>query len=163
MAWIHALIVAVAVFGLALWTTMADRSENWELAGHQPESSLTNLHLYDRDGRPLTGVQVFDQWGNPVVLPGQPGPWHRPGSGEPAQNVYPRPAGPGFGGEEPLQVVPPLSSGEPVEPGPPGSERGTGEPVPDPSASVSPSPSVSPLPTPSPTPAPSGSATPPAG
>lgn len=31
---------------------------------------VTNLHPYDKDGRPLTDVQLFDQDGNPVELTG---------------------------------------------------------------------------------------------
>lgn len=57
---------------------------------------VTNLYPYDRDGRPLTGVQLFDQDGNPVQLATESGGLvvdsvpRRTEDGRVVVNVYPR-------------------------------------------------------------------------
>jgi hypothetical protein len=63
-----------------------------------PFDGVTNLYPYSRDGKPLTGVQLFDQYGNPVSLQGD---YDREGhsvvripaiteDGERVGNVYPQ-------------------------------------------------------------------------
>jgi len=124
-----------------------------EYAG--PLASVTDVYAYDSEGKPLRGVQLFDQYGNPIVLPG--GYYVRDyadGTGQ-AENVYPRgPHGPTYRDEHglpsPPATVAPLAPGDAIPGDPPASVT--------PPAGASPSPSVRPTPSASPstpTPAPS--------
>ena len=46
-------------------------SEPWpgdSAYGDSPESTISDIYVYDSNGNPLTGVQLFDQDGNPIAL-----------------------------------------------------------------------------------------------
>ncbi len=110
----------------------------FSLASHQPSSSVgystneysdplasvTDIYAYDSEGKPLRAVQLFDQYGNPIVLPG--GYYVRDyadGSGQ-AENVYPRgPHGSTYRDQEqppsPAPTVAPLAPGEAIPGDPP--------------------------------------------
>lgn len=44
------------------------RSPTVETSYPSPFDAVSNLYPYSKDGKPLTGVQLFDQYGNPVTL-----------------------------------------------------------------------------------------------
>jgi hypothetical protein len=140
---------------LALVLGGAYGSPDVQPAYYEQSRDLTNLNLYDSQGRRLTGVQVFDQWGKPVDLPGYYGdPQWTNGHG-PVTNVYPRPASPNDGSGEwpPDPSVPPITAVP--SPGPSGSQQpdGTGTPTPVPSGTPPPTATpASPGPAPSATP-----------
>ena len=64
-----AIAVVALFFTSAILTGGAD-PQPYPVQDSSGLSGVTNLHPYDRDGRPLTDVQLYDQDGRPVELTG---------------------------------------------------------------------------------------------
>ena len=141
---VYALNAVVLIGALALASTSS--SEYGGSAGYDDGASPLNwvddVYVYDSEGRPLTDVQLFDRYGNPIVVPGSRYVRQR-GDGSLAENVYPRGA---YGPVPEREGYPPMDQPPPSIP--PLLPRG---PVASPAPSGSPSPSPSPSPTGAPT------------
>lgn len=112
-------LVGLNIFAIAMIPGAVDRTKwaiaqqlSWQftdgqtstgLLGNGSPDPITNIYPYDANGQPLTGVQLFDQAGNPVNLGGEDFccsdegtasyPWLS--NGEAKFNVFPQPMGKG--------------------------------------------------------------------
>jgi hypothetical protein len=170
--------VALVVLGLLTADSLRDRIDYQQAVGYAeaprseysdyllgPNGRITNIYPFDRTGRPLEGVLLYDGSGNPINLPEQDDLYgHRlrndyplDGNRREVRNAYPVPQRGAADGQEgeplvaqptPSVSVPPLApSAAPTVPTPAGSSA----PTPAPSA---------PTPAPSPSPLRSGTAAP---
>jgi len=133
------LIAAVAMANTQPWGYYGSGVSYYERAAPDAGAgAVTDVYVYDSAGRPLHDVRLFDQYGNPLVLPGGPSYYSREsadGSG-PVENVYPR--GP-YGSVQP-DGIPPRMQPPPSVP-----------PLLPPSGSPTATPSTSPSDNPTPT------------
>ncbi|WP_248582269.1 hypothetical protein [Nocardioides sp. InS609-2] len=65
-------------------------------------SDVSNIYPYDADGQPLTGIQLFDQYGAPLKVDEYAAPWTYPWSNVNGEvwNTFPMPQGAGDEGGE---------------------------------------------------------------
>jgi hypothetical protein len=152
--WIAGVNAAIAFAGLVLAIDALDR---WPPpypapppAHDSPGSGLTNLYIYDKDGKPLREVQAFDQYNNPVDLGGRPPPWYRPDGTPVGNNIYPRPARPESGEPQPMPTAGPVT---PFPPDPAASPSAPPSAEPSPGATPPAGRTATPAPRVSPTPA----------
>jgi hypothetical protein len=116
---------------------------------HAPLDSVVNIYPYSKEGKPLTGVLLYDQSGNPIQTNWQQGPYElipQPSSSPPpASNSYPQPLCVHEGTEE---RMPQCATALPEPPdGATQTEPAESTPVPEPTGSATPKPTVSPTPT----------------
>lgn len=145
-------LVAIGVLAAALAASSpsVDQADYSGPDPQQPLSWVDDVYVYDRNGQPLYDVRLYDQFGNPIQLPGRPLVRERADGSGVDTNVYPRGPVEGYArGDAPQPSVPPLLP-RPSAASPPTPER-SGEPQPttSPNASPSPSPSLSFSPRPS--------------
>jgi hypothetical protein len=139
--WAANVVVVLLILGFAAQS----RIDQVSYVG--PQASViqapTDVYAYDSEGRLLNDVQLFDQYGNPLVLPGAGVPWQR-ADGSTAENVYPRGLNqaPRYDPSGPLPTMPPN-----VPPLLPRDAQPTAPPSPSANPSDSPSPTT-PAPTP---------------
>jgi hypothetical protein len=122
-------VVVIGALALSFGTSGQHDDAAYYKPIHSPFNSATDVYVYDREGRPLDDVRLFDQWGNPIELPGQPLVRERADGSGVVTNVYPRRF---EDGASPPPSVPPLLPRPPVD--------GTPSPGTSPSAPSSPSP-----------------------
>jgi hypothetical protein len=102
----------VAVLGLVTLSDVDAYARQGHMSGvyENPYSNITDVFPYGPDGKPLTGITLYDQDGNPILL-GNPERCHGYGS---YRVAYPH-CGPTF----PLPSIPPVSATTtPETPGP---------------------------------------------
>jgi len=149
---VYALNAVVIIAALALASTSSSEhggSAGYDDGGASPMNWVDDVYVYDSEGRPLTDVQLFDQYGNPIVLPGTRYVRQR-ADGSIAENVYPRGA---YGSSSQREGYPPMDQPPPSVPpllprAPAGSASPSGSPSPGPSPTGTP---TSPQPTATPT------------
>jgi hypothetical protein len=144
----YALNGLVVVVALALATVAS--SPRVDEVTYSPDAAplswVEDVYVYDRNGQPLHDVRLYDQFGNPIQLPGQPLVRERADGSGVETNVYPRgaygTAAPGYPpNDAPPANVPPLLPRPPVAASPSPGQSQEPSPQPTTSPTVSPSPS----------------------
>lgn len=114
----------------------------WAAVAPQATSldGVVNIYPYSKDGKPLTGILLYDQNGNPIQTDWRQGPYSltpQPSSAPPVSNSYPQP----LCGEGPAEARIPQCA---LETAGPAADSATPEPSRSPEPTGSASPTVSP-------------------